>query len=121
DLRLRRRPVAAGQSKVGERAHWNAAERGERRRVGVEGPRDQVAAAADDRHLPLHLEALVLVLDIEERALEPVEAVLERAVVEAALLDRNAQLLVERAQAHDGQIELHLERGVDASRQAVEE
>ena len=87
----------------------------------IERPRDQIVAGADDRHLPLDLEALVLVLDVEERALEPIETVVERAVVEAAFLDRNAQLLVERADADDGQVELHLHRHVDAARQAVEE
>jgi len=120
DLRLGRRLVAAGQPKISERAHRDAAERGERRRVGVERPRDQIVTAAEDRHLPLHLESLVLVLDVEERALEPVEAVLERAVVEAAFLDRHAQLLVERTYAEHRQVELDLERRVDAPGQAIE-
>jgi hypothetical protein len=98
----------------------HATERCQCRSVLVERPRDQVATRTDDRNLPLNLETLVLVLDIEECAFEPIEAVVERAVIEAAFLDRNTQLLVERAHAYHGKVELDLHRRVDAPRQGIE-
>jgi hypothetical protein len=111
----------AGDAEVGQRPHRHPVELGQRARVGVERPRDDLALGADDGHPEVHAEPLVRQADVEERALQPVEAAIEVAEVEAAVLDRDVEALIERADAEHRQVELHLHGHADRAVQAVEE
>ncbi len=115
------RLVGALDDEVGQRAHRYATERREGGGGIVELPRHQIAGRSEDRDLPHDRQLVLVLLDVDERALEPVEVLVEGAVVEAALLDRHLQLLVERSNPEHRQVEHDLDRDVDLAVQAVEE